>query len=168
MLSDKGDKNGIGIYVGATSEDLERVVSVLSSQSLVFETESVSYESIKIPTRRAGLVIGHPPSITEIEEKSLLYPICQSMLGKDFSIMVIAKSISPQLMYSAKESLLEELTDASAAVGITRTMERSIGTENKESKDYSASRYVSHLEKKLEQIEKGISTGNWHTQVFNC
>ncbi|MGU7928876.1 ATP-binding protein [Streptococcus suis] len=162
----KGDKDGIGIYVGANSEVLERVLSVLSSQSLVFETESVSYESIKIPTRRAGLVIGHPPSIKEIEEESLIYPICQSMLGKDFSIMVIAKSIPPQSTYSARESLLEELTEASEAVGITRTMEKSIGTENRESKDYSASRYVNHLEKTLEQIEKGIATGVWYTQVF--
>lgn len=162
----KGDKAGISVYIGTNSEDLRQVLSAFSSQNLVFDTDIVDYEDIKIPTHKAGLVIGTPPLVSEVEGESLVYPICQSMMGKNFSIMIMAKSISTQFAYLAQQSLIEELTDASEAVGITRTIEGSVGTENRESKDYSASRYVKHLEKKLEQIGKGVATGLWHTQVF--
>lgn len=157
----KGDEQGISIYFITQESDSSRLISQFSSAFMDFDTEQMLVEETLGEYCYSGLVVGLPRILDE-ESSLVLYPICQAMMGKSFSILISSTAKSSWETQRIIQNIRSELTNVNERVSSSISAgDRSIQVENTSSK-----KYKENLEFYDDLMSQSVVSGRWETQIM--
>ena len=166
-------QGGISFYLGITDDDelLSMVKgSLLSSIPGIDISDNVPFNEIPICRSFAGVTVGVPNiSDNAADGKSCIsrmLPIdrlCRSMMGTNFSIMLLAVRKPQELTNLAMMQIDSMLVDNSSRINAQRTNElgQSVSYTNEEARQYQE-----HLQRVQRIIYDGFGCGLWNVSLY--
>ena len=173
-----GDESGISVNIGTISRYVSSVIA--SFQALIpgidiFELSVNPLKKLKL--EHGGLITGIPSSdrkneIIDEETKRLnprtdlrIENLCRAMMGKRFVYLVIAKGISPFVINTAHQKILDEMSETHEMIKSSASGGAQ-GNIQIEKKNYSVNNYFDDISLLQKHLKVGLSTGMWRINGY--
>lgn len=162
----KGDKQGISIYLACERQYIWDMKETFSSHFTHFEVKETLFNELTLPSHYGGFVAGLPKLIEKEEVLPTLTPLLQTLLGKEFSIVFAAKSLSMQICKPLLSTVLNEQERVSRDINLSLSQSESIGERQIQTTNFNAQLYQDRLSEFSKMFQRALSVGLWQVQCL--
>lgn len=166
-----GDEHGLNVVVGAggtSCEDSSALMHAFEAEYPGAKTEIISENPFsQIPFKFGGFFTGMPSNKVDnnITNVYQIDKLCNGMKGKKFIFLVIAVGISEQIIYSAHNRILDEMSEVYKAISMTVTGGIT-GSQSAEMKNYMGQYYLDELTELDNMFQQGLARGMWQVTGY--
>lgn len=162
----KGDWKGIGIYLACQQQLVEEIKELVGAQFTHFDSQEIALTTLNLPRQHAGFVSGLPKILEKEETTATLFPLLQTLLGKEFSIIIAAKSLSLQAVNPLLDETLKEQEETSQDINNSLSQSVALGERQFQKINFHAQLYQERLTLFSKMFQQALASGFWQVQCL--